>query len=357
MIFFGCNKNNPSESTDNSDIPEDPTNVTVPATQHDNIVPSATFSPPTGNRVVVNLQGLLNPSTNLPIDLFADYVAGNYNFYLEEDGILKGVKLTKVSTGNVLKADIVFTIDISGSMNEEADSVANGVIDFANVLASSGLDINFACVGYYGYIAGALNFTDAGSLEDFLNKSTGTYRPQGFWGPDSIALQTAAWSYASQLGSYDENGAMAIQFADSLFNWRSGAQRVFVNFTDEPTQPNGYDRWSTSYLCDVMAGRATVHTVYSGPADTSSSLNGSWQILEQERPWKMSECTGGTMLFISETADSLNLSTLPVTGTLSNSYKVEFLSASPADSHVVAITIKVTGADGRIEYDKQIYGQ
>jgi len=50
------------------------------------------------------------------------------------------------------------------------------------------------------------------------------------------------------------------------------------------------------------------------------------------------------------------LATLPVAGALSNSYKVEFISANPTGTHTVVITIKVTGADGRIEYIDLLYG-
>ena len=118
MSFWACET---TSDPKDDDIPADPTNVTVPPTEHNNVVPNAEFTPASGNRISVNLTGLVNPSTGVPIDLYADYSGGNYNFYLEEDGVLKGVKLTKVSSNNTLKADIVFTVDVSGSMSQEAD--------------------------------------------------------------------------------------------------------------------------------------------------------------------------------------------------------------------------------------------
>jgi hypothetical protein len=348
MSFWACQK---TASSPKDEIPDDPQNITVPPTEHNNIVPSADFTPATGNKIVVNLTGLVNPTTGQPITLYADYTGGNYNFYLEEDGVVKGVKLTKVSTGNTLKADIVFTVDISGSMGEEADSVANGIIAFANFLAAAGLDVQFGSVGYYGYIAGALNLTSAANLEDYLNRPFyyGTSRPTGFAGPDSAALEMAASTYTSGHYDYSEDGVVGILFADSLFNWRSGAQKIFVNFTDEGTQPDNIYKWSTAYICDNFPGYATIHTVFSD--DTSQTwTTGSW-----EKPWAMSECTGGTAFFMNSNADSLDLTTLPLTIALTNSYKAEFLSANPTGTHDVVITIKVTGADGRIEYLNLLY--
>lgn len=350
VSFWSCTTK--TEPKDEDGIPPDPTNVSVPPTEHNNIVPNAEFTPASGNKIVVNLTGLVNPTTGQPITLYADYSGGNYNFYLEEDGVLKGVKLTKVSTSNVLKADIVFTVDISGSMGQEADSVANGIIALANFLSAAGLDVKFGIVGYYGYIAGALNLTTATELEAFLTRPymTGTSRPRGFAGDDSTNLQMAASTYANDHSSYSEDGVVGILFADSLFAWRSGAQKVFINFTDEGTQPDYEYKWSTANICDNFPGYATVHTVFS--ADT----NQTWTNLQWEKPWAMSECTGGTAFFMNSNADSLDLTVLPFTTALTNSYKAEFNSANPTGTHDVVITIKVTGADGRIEYLNLVYG-
>ena len=160
----------------------------------------------------------------------------------------------------------------------------------------------------------------------------------------------AAATYANDHGYYGEDGVVGILFADSLFNWRAGAQKIFINFTDEGTQPSGIYKWSTANICDNFPGYATVHTVFS--ADT----NQTWTPLSWEKPWAMSECTGGTAFFTNSSADSLDLTILPFTLALTNSYKAEFNSASPAGTHNVIITIKVTGADGRIEYLNLVYG-
>lgn len=359
VTFLACSKDStgPNDDTDNSDIPADPTTISVPAPVINNVLPAAPDFIKTANnpsRIKANLLGLLNPNTEQPITLSADYEGTGYNFYLEEDDILKGVKLTKVGSGTTLAADVVFVVDNSGSMDDEADSVANSIIEFADFLANSGLNVNFACVGYqYGEVNGGINFTTKTKLQKYLTDRPyiyyGTDRTIGFSGADSAELENAAYYYAyPDLSS--ENGVMGIFFADSLYHWRAGAQRVFINFTDESTQPNNSYRWSTEYLCNNLSN-ATVHTVFSSDTTTyhgeGNSGSYEWTDLWDERPWAMSECTGGTIKFISSDASGLNLADLPVAGALSNSYLVEFVTASPNGVHTIKITIKDTGIDGQ----------
>jgi len=349
VIFASCNKKSTEPTADNTDIPQDPVGLSIPALAHNNIVPSAIFTRTSGNtsRIQVNLLGLVDPSTLNPIDLHADYENGNYNFYLEENGTFKGVKLTKVSSNTVLKADIVFTIDNSGSMDQEADTIAARIVDFANYLSQKGLDAQFACVGYDGWVNGGLNLSNASTLQKYLNRAgyTGTYRTYGFSGADSAALETDAWNDYSSV--YGENGVVAVLFADAQYKWRAGAQRVFVNFTDEPTQPGGAVNWSTEYMCEEILGKATVHTVFS---EDSTYYTGYWQDLYNERPWDMSKCTGGTVKFISYDATDLNLLDLPVAGALSNSYLVEYVTSSSSSKNHVVIAVVTNTADGKIEY-------
>jgi hypothetical protein len=171
----------------------------------------------------------------------------------------------------------------------------------------------------------------------------------GFSGPDSAALEAAAFNFTPDHGSVSEDGVVGIMFADSSFSWRAGSQRIYVNFTDEPTQPDGVYRWSTEFVCNYMLGKATIHTVFS--ADTFRT----WTPLVAERPWEMSQCTGGTVKFVDTQATGLDLTNLPVSGALANSYLVEFVTTTPADTHTVVITINEGDVDGRIIYDGILY--
>ena len=354
ILVFGSCSSSSEPTQNNSDIPSNPVDVDVPSLQHNNLVPSAIFTKTLGNesRIKVNLLGLVDPTTLQPIDLFADYRGGFYNFYLEEDGIVKGVKLTKVSSSTQLKADIVFIVDNSGSMSEEADSIATRIVEFADFLNQQGLDAQFGCVGYDGWVNGGLNMSDHQTLETYLNERTwynsGTSRTYGFYGPDSLNLETVAKEQFAEV--FGENGIVGIFFADSVFNWRPGAQRVFINFTDEPTQPGGLVSWSTDALCDKLLGTASEHTVFS--EDSSYYF---WQYLVNERPWDMSKCTGGTVKFANSDASDLDLIDLPVTGALSNSYLVEYVTSGASGKHSVVITVSTSTADGKIDYSDISY--
>ncbi len=55
-------------------------------------------------------------------------------------------------------------------MGEEADSVAESIVEFANYLQASGLDVKFSVVGFSvsGEINGGINFTNAQALSTYL---------------------------------------------------------------------------------------------------------------------------------------------------------------------------------------------
>lgn len=343
LIYFSCDTTEDPQDQ-NTDIPGDPTGVTVPTPTKNNVLPSGSFST-TGSRVKLNLLGLIDPTTNQPLTL--SYDASNpqsSNIFVEEDGIVQGLKVTKVGTGNVLTADVVFLVDNSGSMSEEADSVANSIIDFATFLQTSGLDVKFAIVGFSvsGEVNGGINFTNAQTLSSYLNRHSGTSRTMDFAGSDSAALTNRAYNFGD---AGDENGVMAAIFADSVYGWRSGAQRVMILFTDEPTQNLDGLTWTNAQGCSLLTGKATVHTIYSQDS-TYYSYN-----QYNERPWEISLCTGGTIKFIPTDAAGLTLKDLPVAGALANSYLVEYVSAKTGVAHVVRVTVYTSTADGVQTYN------
>jgi len=345
LVFFGCDKGGDDDNS-NTDIPADPVNVTPPTPQRNNVQPTASFAAE-GERVQLNVQGVVDPTTQQPMTLY--YNSENptsSNIFVQQNGITKGILVTKVSSSNTLKADVVFTVDNSGSMDAEADNVANNIAAFATTLSNSGLDVQFGCVGYNGYIDGAIDISSSTDLSAHLNRSgyTGTSRTTGFSGSNATTLQSNASSYGY---AYGENGVQGCLFAYEYFNWRSGASKVFINFTDEPTQPSSDGTFNTAQLCNTIGGIATVHTVFS---EDTSYYSGYWSST-YERPWKMSECSGGTVKYISSDASDLVLSDLPVVGALSNSYLVEYMKgSSTVQEWLVKIIVYTSTADGSTTY-------
>lgn len=257
----------------------------------------------------------------------------------------KGLHAINIAAGGgtTAKADISFLIDNSGSMSEEADAVANSITDWANLLVSSGLDVQFSCVGYDGSINGGLDLSSVTDMKTFLERSTGTYRTVGFEGSNASALSSVASNYSTGWG---ECGVAALRFADENFTFRNGATRVYVNFTDEPNQPEGNSDFSVEYLNPVnalwSASQGTIHSVYSDYDITfTQTLN------YEEYPWLMADYTGGTQKFTDSYFTDLTLSDLPVTGALQNSYVIYFTNIDALlDGNTHKVVITISSAEG-----------
>ena len=274
----------------------------------------------------------------------------NQNVWVEVDGKAKGISVTNIDDETAtVRTDIVFTVDNSGSMSEEADALARDIISWSQELSNSGLDAKFGIVGYEGPITGAINLTDAVSLSNYLNgNGSGTSRTYHFGGADAEALKTAAADYL--VGGWHECGASAIKFANDKFAFRQGANRIYVNFTDEPNQPNSKPEYSVKFFENQNnwpASQGTVHTVYSSSQFETDTWN------QKERPWLISEYTGGSTQFVKYDFSDANLSSLTVTGAMQHSYIIKFTNIDDlidGNTHKVHVTIK--SEDGSTTADK-----
>jgi hypothetical protein len=373
MLVSSCKKDDEKSL---KDIPADP-GTAVPITTINNLntsIPNPQFNVGSGNRITMSLSGIKDPNTLQWIDFRG--TGTSQNIWIEEDGVNKGIAVSKVSSkksGKALAADIVFTIDNSGSMSEEADSVANQMVKFVEFLSQSGLDVRVGTVGYDGGINGALNLTKVANLKKYLIDRlmygypvTGTNRTNGFSGSDSVILENKAYNFASSVSN--ENGVTAVFYADSFFTWRSGAQRVYINFTDEGIQPCGDMIYSVQgFASRWNALKGTVHSVFSIDADywsgmvpdTSMEHNNytSWNE-DYQRPWQLSFTTGGTIKFIHSDCSDLNLLDLPVTGSLANSYLIEYISANTSLNHILRIVVKNgSSSDGTKQFSIKYNGK
>lgn len=294
-----------------------------------------------GNSVLrFDMTGVQHPDTHEWLKLYGTDNK-DQNFWVEVDDLPKGVVVYNSSDDDdqrVVPIDLIFTVDNSGSMSEEADVIAREIYDWAVKLRKAGLDIRFACVGYdvNGAISGALSFTDEGGLYSYLNRYgvSGTDRTVGFVGSDyEVSLfKTKAPAYKCP----NECGMAAIRFADELFTFRKNANRIYVNFTDEPNQNGSIYRYDVeSLLTDWDASRGTIHTVYSGGSDTNNYL--------------MSRYTGGTVLNASPTFNNVSLESLPVTDAMRNSYIIRMASSNNyLDGLYHKVRMTILSKDGSI---------
>jgi hypothetical protein len=243
---------------------------------------------------------------------------------------------------------------------------------------SKTLDVRFGCVGYGGFVSGAINLTTAEALKSYLEQKSwrsnvsGIWRTRGFAGADAQALYEASLDPNRRVVSskyvYTNNadpdanecGVMALRYANDLFSFRNGANRVYVNLTDEPNQPGGKaNLYSTTWVKENWtATQGTIHTVYS---DRSSWANSYKQYVDRNYPWDLSLYTDGTMLFtnsnfIDNNGKQVHLSDLPVTGALKNSYIIRFSNVEEVfdgQPHILRMTVKSNSENGEIIADKE----
>ena len=333
-------------------IPDDPTDSTptLPGDPNTNI-PYPNVTPDVdsyGNYIVtMNLTGIQDPNTGEWIDLYGTGLS-KQNVWVDVDYSPEGILVTNLDENtSTVKNDIIFTVDNSSSMDDEADAVANGIKSWATMLASKGLDVRFGVVGFGGYIDGALNLTDASSLSSYLNYSSGTNRTKHFGGSDASTLQQRANAFSRTGSSPEANecGAMAIRFANNYFNFRAGANRIYVNFTDEANQPNGNTGYSVEWFksqSNWPVQNGTVHTVWSAGKTYSSIYYGTDKVNYCEDPFKISDYTGGTEMSVKANASDLNLNQLTVSGAMTHAYTIRFMipaSYMDGNAHIVRIVV------------------
>lgn len=303
----------------------------------------------------IDMTGIMNPNTSEWLELYGTNDP-KQNIWLSLDDTPKGIMVKNHSDGGRAsgKIDLVFLVDNSGSMYQESDAVARDIVAWANNLNNSGIDIQFGCVGYSvsGYINGAIDFTSQTGLDNYLDHGTGTDRTQHFGGNNASALE----NYANNYGSvYDECGVMALRFANDYFSFRPGANRIYVNFTDEPNQPDNNDEWSVEYLNPTNGNwtpqQGTIHTVFSDNPDFVETIG------YRERPWAMSEYTGGTILYANSDFSGISLDDLPVTGAMQHSCSIYFTipkMMNDTQDHEMKLTLLSNDKTVRAEREFQI---
>lgn len=311
-----------------------------------------------GNKVIrFDLTGIQSPEN--PTEWLRLYGTNTseQNIWISIDDLPKGftIENTIDSEEQVSAVDLVFLVDNSGSMGEEANAVAKEILDWSKMLSKT-LDMRFGCVGYdyNGEVNGAINMCGINEIDAFLNRSGkyGIYRTMGFEGPDKDVLAKEYARYSTGTWSADECGVSSLRYADDLFNFRKNTNRVYVNFTDEPNYPQGHEPMSTQWVKDPNnwpTTKGTIHTVYS-----STYVNWTERPLWEEYPWNLSAYTGGTEIKTNSSFSGVSLSTLPITGALQNSYIIKFTNVeSLFDGQPHKIKITILSPNGTVRAEKE----
>ena len=197
--------------------------------------------------------------------------------------------------GGVRLADIVFLIDVSGSMGGEIADVRNNVNNFANALAASNIDFRLGLVRFGNSSGENPYLFNSGNLTDDVS----TF--QGF-------VNTL---YAS--GGY-EPGFLAIRQAITGFNFRPGAQKVFLIITDEDSD----DRNKQQTIDMLLANSITVHSAVN--------CNFGYSRSDYCNDTSIRGITGGLLFGVSSSYNTI-LDT--IVETTSSTYVVRYKSSNP----------------------------
>lgn len=130
-------------------------------------------------------------------------------FLYENNARIQNFSIGKDTTGGVTAADIIFVLDVTGSMGDEIGKVKNNIIEFCDSLEARRIDFRLGMVTFLDVIENIYNFTNDPQL--FKNYVAAQFAHGG----DDTA----------------ENSLDALYRA-SQFPFRLAARRIFIWITD-----------------------------------------------------------------------------------------------------------------------------
>lgn len=130
-------------------------------------------------------------------------------FLYENNERIKDYSFTKDTAGGVQAADIIFALDVTGSMSEEIAGVKKNIIEFSDSLAKQGIDYQLGMVTFLDVIENIYPFTKDVQLFQ-----------------QNVAAQSAHGG-----GDTPENSLQAL-LETTRFNFRNNAKRIVIWITD-----------------------------------------------------------------------------------------------------------------------------
>ncbi len=130
-------------------------------------------------------------------------------FFYEDLMKIEDFTLGKDTSGGVNQADIIFVLDVTGSMSDEIDGVKENIVEFADSLSAQGVDFRLGMVTFLDEVENIYDFTsNVQQFQQYVNQQ-----------------------YAHGGGDMPENSLEALMAA-TQFDFRPMANRVFIWITD-----------------------------------------------------------------------------------------------------------------------------
>jgi len=232
----------------------------------------------------VDPQNFPNIISNVVVDTSGTGISSldKSNFTILEDGVpqTNNFEVTPPEeSGNVRGVDVIFLMDNSLSMDEEQNAVRNNMISFVDSLEKSG--VNYAlglCRFGADQNGGNPILADNGSLTS-----------------DASYFKNDVWSRNTIDGRF-EPGWDALYESTSGFNFRPGAQQVFILITDETvTGDDNESTYTKAETKDILVEQNILNFSLLETSDTYSYPDYG----------EIAEATGGQVYDITNPFDSI----------------------------------------------------
>jgi len=181
-------------------------NLMVPAAPFSNTGLTVSIDTVSKNNGFIHLNFSVQKDENHQI--LTSLTKNNILFY-KDDLPITDFTMGKDTTGGVNKADIIFVLDVTGSMTEEINGVKNNIIEFTDSLSARGVDFKLGLVTFLDVIENTYAFTS--NVQTFYNQ---------------VSIQRAHGG-----DDYPENSLQALLTA-SQFPFRPDAKRMIIWITD-----------------------------------------------------------------------------------------------------------------------------
>jgi len=272
----------------------------------------------------------LSASVNSPQGLITDL--NTTHFTALENGIPQQDLFTVISPGidQISAADIVFVLDVTGSMGDEIESVRTNLNSFMNQLQGEGIDyrVGFVVFGDIVHVYNAYQFyTDYAQIMDVIN-----------------GIQLGEHGIGSG-GDGPENQVEAMAQAAQM-QWRPGASRNMILLTDATSHESDYvTPWT---MGDLLAEYLIPNSIMVFPifrVNDPEQMDQYLPIAEQTNPQ-------GAYYNIM---DNFNAIITQIGEFITSLYTVHFRSMVPYENPITRLVTLEVQRDGFSSQDRVYY--
>jgi Mg-chelatase subunit ChlD len=232
-------------------------------------------------------------------------------FLYEDQQRISDFTIAKDTTGGADQSDIIFVLDVTGSMTNEIGGVKDNIVEFTDSLSRRGINFRLGMVTFLDYIENVYDFTS--DVQAFQ--------------------QIVSQQYAHAGGDIPENSLDALMRA-TQFDFRPEAKRIFIWITD-----------ANYHINDGINTNLTIQDVVNAVLSKSIVVNCIGDLQYQSEYYDPIVLpTGGNVFDINGNFRDifLNISRIKSIG----KYIVNYNSPGSPGSHEVNLDIHYAGLGG-----------